>query len=339
MSYTYDIAHSVSLKPKILSLFHGAEIYMAALICIFIILLAVVAFVITYKIKLDYDKRIVLESKAIANLKQINAKYTFRDIEPMYLEHRYDNLDFYNTVSERDYLVEKLTHIGDNVLKYIDLAGENKNIYSAYIREINEAKVFGLTTKFFFMDYANKRERVIFERAIKRPCTDFYITICLIVTKINDVPYGRKTKSFSANEIVPIINSVKNKYGEYYRDSLVWESICRVERAKVSNKMRFSIYERDGNRCLRCGSRYNLEIDHIFPISKGGKSVYSNLQTLCHDCNRQKSNTVEKSENSRYNTHGFYCPNCQVRLVMREGKYGKFYGCPNFPNCKYTKNL
>ena len=33
------------------------------------------------------------------------------------------------------------------------------------------------------------------------------------------------------------------------------------------------------------------------------------------------------------------CPRCHLPLVIREGKNGKFYGCPNFPDCKYTKNI
>ena len=30
------------------------------------------------------------------------------------------------------------------------------------------------------------------------------------------------------------------------------------------------------------------------------------------------------------------CPYCKIPLVLRKGKYGEFYGCPNFPKCKYT---
>ncbi len=30
------------------------------------------------------------------------------------------------------------------------------------------------------------------------------------------------------------------------------------------------------------------------------------------------------------------CPYCKTDLVLRNGKYGKFYGCPNYPECKYT---
>lgn len=33
------------------------------------------------------------------------------------------------------------------------------------------------------------------------------------------------------------------------------------------------------------------------------------------------------------------CPRCSGQLVLRRGKYGDFYGCSNYPNCKYTKEL
>ncbi|WP_160679524.1 restriction endonuclease [Clostridium sp. C8-1-8] len=33
------------------------------------------------------------------------------------------------------------------------------------------------------------------------------------------------------------------------------------------------------------------------------------------------------------------CPRCGAKLVVREGKYGKFYGCESYPNCNFTMNL
>ena len=32
------------------------------------------------------------------------------------------------------------------------------------------------------------------------------------------------------------------------------------------------------------------------------------------------------------------CPRCGGSLVRREGKYGQFYGCSNYPKCKYILN-
>ena len=33
------------------------------------------------------------------------------------------------------------------------------------------------------------------------------------------------------------------------------------------------------------------------------------------------------------------CPQCGGRLYRRNGKYGEFLGCGNYPNCKYTEQL
>ncbi|WP_285853369.1 NERD domain-containing protein [Sporosarcina luteola] len=33
------------------------------------------------------------------------------------------------------------------------------------------------------------------------------------------------------------------------------------------------------------------------------------------------------------------CPRCEGQLTMKAGRYGKFYGCSNYPDCRYTDNL
>lgn len=33
------------------------------------------------------------------------------------------------------------------------------------------------------------------------------------------------------------------------------------------------------------------------------------------------------------------CPRCGWSLVIRNGQYGKFYGCSHYPKCRYTQNL
>lgn len=34
-----------------------------------------------------------------------------------------------------------------------------------------------------------------------------------------------------------------------------------------------------------------------------------------------------------------FCPDCSVSMVIRTGKYGKFLGCPNYPDCEEKKDL
>lgn len=33
------------------------------------------------------------------------------------------------------------------------------------------------------------------------------------------------------------------------------------------------------------------------------------------------------------------CPTCGGKLLEKKGKYGKFFGCSNYPNCRFTKNI
>lgn len=32
------------------------------------------------------------------------------------------------------------------------------------------------------------------------------------------------------------------------------------------------------------------------------------------------------------------CPQCDGRLVQRDGRFGAFLGCDNYPDCKYTES-
>ena len=31
-------------------------------------------------------------------------------------------------------------------------------------------------------------------------------------------------------------------------------------------------------------------------------------------------------------------PSCRIKMVPRNGKFGKFWGCPNYPMCKETRD-
>lgn len=51
---------------------------------------------------------------------------------------------------------------------------------------------------------------------------------------------------------------------------------------------RRNCYERDGWKCVKCGSTENLTLDHVIPRVLGGKDWLKNLQTLCKPCNQAK---------------------------------------------------
>lgn len=63
-------------------------------------------------------------------------------------------------------------------------------------------------------------------------------------------------------------------------------------RKEVPLAYRHFIYQRDGHRCVTCGTDQDLSIDHILPVSKGGTNDLANLQTMCRPCNSRKGARV-----------------------------------------------
>ena len=66
------------------------------------------------------------------------------------------------------------------------------------------------------------------------------------------------------------------------------------QRKLMTKELRQQIIIRDKYTCQHCGKympdEVGIHVDHIVPISKGGKTVPSNLQVLCSKCNGSKSN-------------------------------------------------
>jgi len=58
---------------------------------------------------------------------------------------------------------------------------------------------------------------------------------------------------------------------------------------RITQEVKDKVWNRDGGKCVECGSNENLEFDHIIPHSKGGANTYRNIQLLCEPCNRSKS--------------------------------------------------
>lgn len=64
------------------------------------------------------------------------------------------------------------------------------------------------------------------------------------------------------------------------------------KRPPIPKEVVDAVWNRDGGRCVYCGSTENLHLDHIIPFSKGGDTSVENLQLLCQKCNLQKSNKI-----------------------------------------------
>jgi 5-methylcytosine-specific restriction endonuclease McrA len=71
-------------------------------------------------------------------------------------------------------------------------------------------------------------------------------------------------------------------------------SFDRLPRQEVKFS-RGNIYLRDHNRCQYCGKKFSsseLSLDHVVPISRGGKSTWENVVCACLPCNVRKGNKL-----------------------------------------------
>lgn len=242
-------------------------------------------------------------SLAIRAIKELNSKYQFSPIYPLIYKNCYDSTRNFEDISCKDYLIYQF-HLNtlsvrriiksrnNNISKEIDykskvdLAKDKLGNFDVSIEDLDEEKMRNI-------------ESIVFNDLIEKANTDFYAEVHLHLTRgrMHRV-IDEKKESFDLNEIIDALKSIdssKLKDGRRFYSGEVWDSIERVERAKVSNELRQEIFERDGYTCVNCGSteKESLEIDHIKPISKGGKTEPGNLQTLCRNCNIRKGNNID----------------------------------------------
>jgi hypothetical protein len=78
--------------------------------------------------------------------------------------------------------------------------------------------------------------------------------------------------------------------GELERDER--PSFLITKKYRKHAKHKWTVFKRDGFKCVMCGYDEDLEVDHITPFSKGGTDDLENLQTLCKTCNIRKGNKI-----------------------------------------------
>ena len=113
------------------------------------------------------------------------------------------------------------------------------------------------------------------------------------VIKKNDNQVTLNTRKLNFNQRQKLISLCESKLNEFLesRGLKLWD--YRLIDNPVPDSLRYRVLKKSKHRCELCGAtKYDrpLDVDHIIPRSKGGKSDESNLQVLCSKCNRSKSN-------------------------------------------------
>jgi predicted phosphohydrolase len=278
---------------------------------------------ITYFLFVDEDEitdtemlRNISFSSQIKQLEEENGNLKSKLKE---LQYEYDNLKHGVLIDEGG----KKTRISDSLIKYVTkqddeyfyVISDEQGVTISFNREFDKSKgnynwinegdaliTMKIDNAEFWMSCPTKIESPvsgIFEFE-KNKLIQYGEVIC----RIKLYEQSRKQEIIEKLEEEDIKDAVYKKerkkkiereaLDELISKGLVFNSYVTKEgnRSTIPIDVANAVWNRDGGKCVYCGSKDKLEFDHIIPVSKGGSNTYRNLQLLCENCNREKSDKI-----------------------------------------------
>jgi hypothetical protein len=89
-----------------------------------------------------------------------------------------------------------------------------------------------------------------------------------------------------------ILEDLRRSKDREFIASITLDSRTSETRKAIPQDLKLAVWVRDGGACVTCGSKNNLQFDHIIPVSKGGSNTEANLRVLCQPCNLAKSDRI-----------------------------------------------
>ena len=238
-----------------------------------------------------HQKRIRFVSESsilLANIEKINQSFTFHTFISTF-QHRkllkskaqFDRADL------SDILDEWLFYHEFEIKQSLRLANENCALFDKYLEEYERAIRNDETIHHDYHDkyaYFRRYENKLARQKQQNPTRSISVTVHKQYTSPKGRNYYHAAQTYTQTAI---------------GDSLARQQCAREkqnsrqrERALMTDSMRYEIMKRDGFKCCLCGATAadgaKLHVDHIMPVSKGGKTERSNLRTLCEQCNLGK---------------------------------------------------
>ncbi|MBQ8179881.1 MAG: HNH endonuclease [Candidatus Methanomethylophilaceae archaeon] len=241
-------------------------------------------------------------SQMLRDVDCLNQSFRFDDIGEQVLTRvleskaQFDRFDPDLFVSE---------HISGDMGSYLDLldsADGNRALYEEY-SEIYDRITSGVGYDYIGIvsqgrmidtDLFRRLEGEMVREMKLNPVTSLSVTVDWSYTSPAGRNRYRDSRMYSQDDIIGFIEEGRRR--EQYRNSVQYER-------SVAAGLRYDVLKRDGFRCVLCGASradgIKLHVDHVIPVSKGGRSTMDNLRTLCEECNLGKGDKYDPSGENR----------------------------------------
>lgn len=213
-----------------------------------------------------------------------------------------------NTIPGALVLHDVLIDGADGYTSQIDLVlVGNRGIYVVEMKMFDDAKIYGDTKKSKWNYYKHGKKYEIYSPLKQNKKHVEYLKTFL--KKFGEVP------CFS---IITMVCDDFKISGEKDNYTMICNSLPAMERA---------IYKVAEDKPIVFDDTKKQE---IFDYIKNNQHIGKDVRT------EHKQNVIAYKENLEEMKKQKICPYCKSELVLRNGKNGKFYGCKNFPKCRYT---
>ena len=106
-----------------------------------------------------------------------------------------------------------------------------------------------------------------------------------------------------------------------------------LSHADISNVAADNVYLVDELEIIK-----NKNTD-VFLTAQKMEYYYNLLSELKNNATISKEEHIENIHKKQAQIQQGICPRCGGRLVLRNGQRGQFFGCSNYPQCKFTKSI
>ena len=230
-------------------------------------------------------------SMRLKRLREINSRYQFdQEIEELYEYHIFcKTKQQYDQFHVERYMrgkIENNFQVYENLVRRVQ---SNRKKMQEYQSELNilpdymsaqDAQRCGVS-----YSYCKRAEKKLYEKHVQKTVTSPNFLCVMRYTSPQGRNAYRKEKQYTYLQFLDLYNTTLQEM----RWRQTRQGNAEYERSRMNNSVRYDILKRDRFKCVICGRSakdgVKLHVDHIIPVSKGGKTEYSNLRTLCDACN------------------------------------------------------